>query len=80
MKDILKAASITILLIVGSLVLILIAYILCYEIVCKETVYKTVIEIGGCNRYSCAVRYSDGEVGEERLPLLGEKYPVCVVR
>ena len=44
--------------------------------------YKTlkIVEIGGCNRYRCAVRYEDGTTGQEPLPLIGEKVTVRICK
>ena len=39
--------------------------------------YKTIAEIGGCNRYSCGVKYTDGTFGSEDGPVVGQSKNVC---
>lgn len=40
------------------------------ETVCTDTAQIT--EIGGCDRWNCAVRYSDGTRGDRQRPLVGD--------
>lgn len=36
---------------------------------------RVVDSIGGCSSYGCGVRYTDGTIGEEITPVIGQK--VC---
>jgi hypothetical protein len=35
---------------------------------------KTVAEIGGCGKYYCGVKYTDGTFGHESLPVVGQMF------
>lgn len=41
-------------------------------------VYRTIVEIGGCDTVACGVRFSDGGFGSAREPVIGQE--ICVSR
>jgi hypothetical protein len=43
-------------------------------------VKKKIVEIGGCDRNRCAIRYGDGSVAYEHLPLIGQVNTICEIR
>jgi hypothetical protein len=38
---------------------------------------KTIVEIGGCNRYACGIKYNDGTFGSRSQPVVGMQVRVC---
>lgn len=41
-----------------------------YDTVCLKS--REIAEIGGCHKYECGVRYTDGSFGREQAPVIGQ--------
>jgi len=46
---------------------------------CKP-VTKTVVEVGGCDRFACAVKYDDGTRSSRDKPMVGDTVTQCDFR
>ncbi len=38
---------------------------------------KVIVEIGGCNQFTCGVKYTDGTIGSKTNPVIGQTVKVC---
>ncbi len=50
--------------------ILLFSYLFTHELVCTET--KVIQSVGGCNRYTCGVTYTDGSFGTQEVPSVGK--------
>lgn len=60
-------------------IVIFVSYLVYFERINKDrtivcTDLRTVAEVGGCHRYECGVKFTDGTFGEVRSPVVGKRY------